>query len=68
MCDLGAVKVNGYIAKPGREINSGDLVEISFWNRQIKLEVLVIPQANVSRDQAGQLYNVLEQYFKEREL
>lgn len=68
ICDLGAVRVNSHAAKPGHEINVGDLVEISFWNRQIKLEILEIPESNVSKERAAQLYRVLEQYFKEQGL
>ncbi len=68
ICEMGAVKINGHVAKAGHEINIGDVLEISFWNRDIRLEILEVPHTAIPKGKAGELYKILEQIFKEGEL
>ncbi len=57
--DLGRVLVNGNPAKPAKQLKVGDIIEIEYSNRVEKVEVLVIPQGNVSIQEADTLYRVI---------
>lgn len=58
--EMGRVLVNGYPAKPAKQLKVGDIIEIEYANRIEKVEVLVIPTGNVSIQEAGNLYRGLE--------
>ncbi len=60
ICDGGKVCVNGRVAKPGAEIKPGDVLELDFGSKKIKIEVLGTPNT-VRADQAKDLYRVLEE-------
>lgn len=60
-CDAGRVKVNGRVAKAGLEVRPGDIVELSWGNRVIRVEVLVVPERAVAAAQARSLYRTLEE-------
>ncbi len=40
MCENGRVLVNGFEAKPAKEVRPGDIVTLKFSSRHIELEVL----------------------------
>lgn len=57
-CSAGRVSVNGKVAKAGTEVKVGDIIEIGFGTRSVKVEVLEI--ADTSRkEEAAQLYRYL---------
>jgi len=58
--EMGRVLVNGSPAKPAKQLKVGDIIEIEYSNRVEKVEVLVIPTGNVSVQDAGSLYKVIE--------
>jgi len=58
--DNKKVKVNGKVAKAGLEIKVKDIIELEYFNRYIKLEVLEVPSGNVSKEMADTLINILE--------
>ncbi len=58
--DMGRVLVNGNPAKPAKQLKVGDIIEIEYSNRVEKVEVLIIPTGNVSVQDAGSLYKVIE--------
>ena len=58
--EMGRVLVNGSPAKPAKQLKVGDIIEIEYANRVEKVEVLVIPTGNVSVQDAGSLYKVIE--------
>lgn len=60
VCDVGRVSVNGRVAKPGAEIKTGDILELDFGTKRIKIEVLDTP-ATVPANQAKDLYRVIEE-------
>jgi len=68
LCGQGAITVNGIKAKAGKGLKEGDRIFIDFWNRSIELEVMLLPQGNVSRKEAGDLYRVLEEKKKSIEM
>lgn len=60
ICDQGHVSVNGRVAKAGIEIKPGDILEIRFGQRMLKLEVVDV-RDNVPAKLAAELYKVLEE-------
>lgn len=60
VCDQGHVSVNGRVAKAGMEIKPGDILEIHFGQRMLKLEVVDV-RDNVPAKLAAELYKVLEE-------
>ena len=58
--EMGRVLVNGNPAKPAKQLKVGDVIEIEYSNRVEKVEVLIIPTGNVSVQDAGSLYNIIE--------
>lgn len=59
VCDRRQVSVNGRLAKAGTEINPGDVLEINFGHRTLKLEVVSV-QGNVPAKLAAGLYKIIE--------
>ncbi|MCD8300140.1 MAG: RNA-binding S4 domain-containing protein [Clostridiales bacterium] len=41
-CDAGRVMVNGKVAKASQNVRIGDVIEIAFGNRSVRVEVLQI--------------------------
>lgn len=58
--ELGRVYVNGNPAKPAKQLKVGDIIEIEYTNRLEKVEILIIPTGNVSIQEAGNLYRIIE--------
>ncbi len=58
--DMGRVLVNGNPAKPAKQLKVGDIIEIEFSNRMEKVEVLIIPNGNVSVQDSDKLYRIIE--------
>ena len=58
--EMGRVFVNGNPAKPAKQLNVGDIIEIEYANRTEKVEVLMVPQGNVSIQEASTLYRNIE--------
>ena len=38
-CEVGAVRVNGAVAKPARSVKVGDTIGVEFWNRRVEITV-----------------------------
>ena len=58
--DSKKVKINGKIAKAGTEIKVGDILEVEYFTKLIKAEVLEVPAGNVAKDQAKELIKILD--------
>ena len=54
-CDNGRVTLNGRIARASAEVKPGDIIGISFGNRQTRVQVL----ANVRKEAAQDLFRYL---------
>ena len=52
------VTVNGSFAKPSREVKIGDVIEIAFGQRTVKVEVLAVTE-NAKKDDAAAMYREL---------
>lgn len=54
--DLGRIFVNGNVAKPSKQLKEGDVIKIENPNKPVSVQVLKIPQGNVSVQEAPSLY------------
>ena len=57
-CDAGRVTVNGRVARASLEVKVGDIIEISFGSRPVKLQVTGVSET-VRKDDASLLYKIL---------
>ena len=57
-CDAGRVSVNGKPAKASLEVKPGDVIEIGFGNRQVKVEVTEIVETT-KKDEAKDMFRYL---------
>ena len=57
-CDAGRVLINGKTAKASANVKAGDVIEIQFGTRTVKVEVLDV-QETVRKDEAKELYRYL---------
>lgn len=57
-CDASRVLVNGKTAKASLNVKEGDVIEIQFGTRAVKVEVLDV-QETVRKDEAKELYKYL---------
>lgn len=60
------ITVNGKIAKPSKEVKIGDIIEITYGSRVMKIKVLDIKEV-VRKNDASILYEVLEEYRIDQE-
>ena len=56
--DAGRVLVNDKAAKASYDVKNGDVIEIQFGTRSVKVEVLDV-QETVKKDEAKELYRYL---------
>ena len=56
--DSGRVTVNGRVAKASVEVKAGDIIEIGFGNKEVKVEVLSVAET-VRKDDAKELFRYL---------
>ena len=57
-CDAGRVTVNGKPAKASVKVKVGDIIEISFGNRQVKVEVLDL-QETTKKEEAKEIFRYI---------
>lgn len=57
-CDAGRVLVNGKTAKASVNVKVGDVIEIQFGTKSVKVEVLDV-QETMKKDEARELYRYL---------
>lgn len=57
-CDAGRVLVNDKVVKASVNVKAGDIIEIQFGTRSVKVEVLNV-QETVKKDEAQELYKYL---------
>ena len=54
-CDAGRVSVNGKPARASYDVKVGDLIEIAFGQRTVKVEVVAVEE-NAKKDEAAAMY------------
>ena len=57
-CDAGRVSVNGKVAKASQDVKAGDVIEIGFGTKNVKVEVLAV-QDTSKKEEAKELYKYL---------
>ncbi len=57
-CDAGRVSVNGKVARASLEVKVGDVIEIGFGNKDVKVEVVSVTET-VRKDDAKELFRYL---------
>lgn len=57
-CDAGRVLVNDKVAKASVNVKEGDIIEIQFGTRNVKVEVLDV-QETVRKEEAKELFRYL---------
>lgn len=57
-CDAGRVLVNGAVAKASVKVKKGDVIEIQFGTKTVKVEVLDIRETT-KKDEATELFRYL---------
>ncbi len=60
MASAGRIDVNGKRAKPGTDLKVGDVLDIGYGQRQIRVRVLALKE-HVRKEEAESLYEILEQ-------
>lgn len=58
-CEGGKVFLNNKVAKPGAEVSQGDIIEIVYGDRRLKVEVISINE-KAMKDEAKEMYRILE--------
>lgn len=59
-CDADHVNVNGRRAKASYDVKVGDVLEITFGNRTLKLRVLEVKET-VAKADAANMYEIIEE-------
>ena len=57
-CEQGRVEVNGRIAKPGAELEEGDIIKITFGPSELEVKVDKLLET-VKKEDAESMYSVL---------
>lgn len=65
MADVGAVKINGRQSKPSANVADGDILEISFPRRLLKVKVLTADESAIKKK--AEPYELVEESRLERE-
>ena len=57
-CDAGRVSVNGKVAKASVDVKVGDVIEVTFGTKPVRIEVLSV-QETVRKEEAAEMYKNL---------
>ncbi len=57
-CDAGRVMINDKVAKASSEVKAGDVIEIAFGNKPVRVEVLEI-RDTTKKDEAKDMFRYL---------
>lgn len=57
-CDAGRVSVNGKIAKASQNVKVGDIIEIGFGTKNVKVEVLALLDTS-KKEEAKELFRYI---------
>lgn len=57
-CDSGRVTINDKVAKAGTKVSEGDIIEIKFGNKSVKVEVLTVKET-VRKEEAKEMFKYL---------
>jgi ribosomal 50S subunit-recycling heat shock protein len=58
-CDAGRVIVNGKAARASYDVKQGDIIEIAFGERTVKVQVLTVAEV-IKKEDADSLYKIVD--------
>ncbi len=58
-CDAGRVSVNGKIARASYDVKVGDIIEVAFGTRNVKLQVTAVLET-VKKEDVADLYKIVQ--------
>ena len=58
VADAGRILINGKVAKASQAVNAGDVIEVTFGNRPIKVRVLSDVEPR-TKDVAREMYEII---------
>ena len=58
--DGGKAKLNGKVAKAGTEVKEGQVLELEYYDKYFKFEVVEVPRGDVPKSRAKELISVIE--------
>lgn len=58
--DGGKAKINGKTAKASTALKIGDILELEYYDKYFKFEILEVPEGNVPKDKSNDLVKILE--------
>ena len=59
-CDTEQIAVNGRVVKASYSVKEGDIIEVSFGQRTLKVRVKCV-RDNVDKNSAAELYEVIDE-------
>jgi len=57
-CDAGRVKINDKVAKASADVKAGDIIEIEFGNRAVKVRVTDVKET-VRKEEAAEMFEYI---------
>lgn len=57
--EQGRILVNGLPAKPAKQLKAGDKLTVVYSSGELSVEILVVPEKNVSVQEAPSLYKII---------
>jgi ribosomal 50S subunit-recycling heat shock protein len=57
-CDSGKITVNDKVAKPGTEVKVGDIIKMTFGEKEMRVEVMELKE-HVTKENSKDLYKIL---------
>ncbi|HEX7400596.1 MAG TPA: S4 domain-containing protein [candidate division Zixibacteria bacterium] len=67
-CERGLVRLDGMVAKAGKEVKVGQIVTINFASRTVEAEIVGIPSGNVRKQEAKDFYKLIREERRKEEL
>jgi len=58
-CDQGRVSINDHVAKAGSEVTVGDIVQLEFGTKIVKIEVLDLKE-HVKKERTKDMFKIIE--------
>lgn len=58
--DGGKAKIDNKVAKPSTEIKVGCILELEYYDKYFKFEILEVPSGNVAKSKTSELVKLLE--------
>jgi ribosomal 50S subunit-recycling heat shock protein len=59
ICDRGLVSVDGRLAKPGKEVEPGRIIQLELSDHLFEIEILSLPDRNYRRKQGEAFYEII---------